>query len=108
MGMRETCGRCGKGCLGFFWKDGVPYCGGASTKGCGQEVGATLTNEADRKAEALNGRAHRLRNFGHTEVPEGSRGEVLKSGKVKVRTLTPAERKRFGLAPAKRKGKATA
>jgi hypothetical protein len=100
-GMREVCSKCGKNCLGFWsLPDGSFLCGGQGTTGCGPNTPeATYTNESDRKNISLAGRDRSLRNFGSRKV---SRDEVSKvsKGKVTVRKMTAAERKRFGLKSA--------
>lgn len=97
MGMRTVCARCGKACLGFWVKDGRSYCGGAKTKGCGQDVGAELVLEVDRKRETLAGREHSLRNHGHTKVGRDEVARLGKGGRVVVKKMTAAQRKAAGL-----------
>ena len=105
-GMRTDakCVKCGVATLGFWTgPKGEALC----AKDGRNFAGATYTNEADRKAVSLGGRAHSLRNYGSRAVGKGERG-VVKGGKVTVRKMTAAERKAAGVKPEARAAKKSA
>lgn len=101
MALKAQCDTCGKRCFGYWRKGDLRFCGSATT-GCGSTTeGATFVGEAAAKAEAFTDKGRATRSYSERgsgrKVGRGDRVSKSKSGKVTVRKLTEADRKRLGI-----------